>query len=416
MNEASIRPHKLRNVIQKYPWGSPTLIPDLIGADNPGGEPFAEMWMGVHERGPSKIILDSGTEVELNTVIAKQSREILGPSADERFDGELPFLFKVLAAEQPLSIQAHPNRTQAMKGFAEEEKRGIPLDDFARSYRDRNHKPEVICALTRFTAMCGFREPRVIDSLYRELDSDIYRRHVSPAESLENSTAWIRTFFRNLMELPPGMQQRLSEEAASWAEAHSDGASAASEAQLILRFRRFFGNDVGVQAPLYLNVVRLQPGEALFQPAGVLHAYVEGMGVELMANSDNVLRGGLTKKHVNVGELLKVLSFAPRPADVLHGKDAGRYVSRYDTPIDEFELLRIRTDQKDTVLRSRRSSVEMGICTAGEFTLRSSLGDAAAATLKVSRGESFLVPYAWGDYILEGSGMIYIAEIPDKKG
>jgi mannose-6-phosphate isomerase len=163
-------------------------------------------------------------------------------------------------------------------------------------------------------------------------------------------------------------------------------------------------------------VVSLQPGEALFQPAGVLHAYVEGMGVELMANSDNVLRGGLTKKYVNVGELLRVLSFAPRPADVLHGKDVGRYVSRYDTPIDEFELLRIRIDRKDTVLRSRRSSVEMGICTAGEFTLRSSRGDAAAATLKVSRGESFLVPYAWGDYTLEGSGMIYIAEIPDKKG
>lgn len=415
MNEASILPHKLRNVIQKYPWGSPTLIPELIGADNAGGEPFAEMWMGVHERGPSKIVLDSGIEVELNAVIAEQSREILGPSADERFNGELPFLFKVLAAEQPLSIQAHPNRTQAGEGFDKEEKRGIPLDDFARSYRDRNHKPEVICALTPFIAMCGFRDPSVIASLYRELGSDIYRRHVSPPESLENSTAWIRTFFRNLMELPPGMKHRLSEEAARWAEAHSDESSAAPEAQLILRFRRFFGSDVGVQAPLYLNVVSLQPGEALFQPAGVLHAYVEGMGVELMANSDNVLRGGLTKKHVNVGELLRVLSFAPRPADVLQGTAAGRFVSRYDTPIDEFELLRIHTDRMDTVLRTRRRSVEMGICTSGNFSIRGR-GDAAAATLEISRGESFLVPYAWGDYTLEGSGMIYIADIPDTKG
>jgi len=412
MNEANTLPHKLRNVIQKYPWGSLTLIPDLIGVDNPGGEPFAEMWMGVHERGPSKIVLDSDREIVLSRVLEEQSRDILGPSADERFNGELPFLFKVLAAEQPLSIQAHPNRIQAGEGYAEEERRGIPLDDFARSYRDRNHKPEVICALTPFTAMCGFREPGVIASFYREIDSEIYRRHVAPVESIKNSTVWIRSFFQNLMQLSPDMQHRLSEEAARWANTAAGGGM---EAELILRFRHFFGNDVGVQAPLYLNVVKLQPGEALFQPAGVLHAYVEGMGVELMANSDNVLRGGLTRKHVNVDELLRVLSFAPRPADILHGTAVDRSVSRYDTPIDEFELLKIHTDRKESVLRTQRRSIEIGICTSGKFTVRNRR-DPSANTLEVNRGESFMVPYAWSDYTLEGSGLVYIADIPDTKG
>ncbi len=412
MNEANTIPHKLRNVIQKYPWGSHTLIPDLIGVENTNGEPFAEMWMGVHERGPSKIILDSGREIELAAVLEKQPGDMLGPSADKRFNGQLPFLFKVLAAEQPLSIQAHPNRTQAEEGYAEEERRRIPLDDVARSYRDRNHKPEVICALTPFTAMCGFREPDVIASFYREIDSRIYQEHVAPSEGVENSTVWIRTFFQNLMQLSPDMQHRLSEETARWANAATGGGI---EAELILRFRHFFGNDVGVQAPLYLNVVTLQPGEALFQPAGVLHAYVEGMGVELMANSDNVLRGGLTRKHVNVNELLRVLNFAPRPADVLHGTDVGRYVSCYETPIDEFELLKIRTDREDTVFRSSRSSVELGICTAGSFTVRS-CDDSTGIALEVSRGESFFVPYSWGDYTLEGSGMVYLADIPDERG
>jgi len=412
MNGPDLVPRKLKNVIQKYPWGSKRLIPGLLGNQNSGDEPFAEMWMGVHPRGPSRLVIGAGRKMDLSSLIEEAPAAVLGPDADKRFKGQLPFLFKVLAAEQPLSIQAHPDRKQAEQGYTREEEQGIPVDDFQRNYRDRNHKPEILCALTPFTAMCGFREPQVIDSFYRKAASAVYERLVCPDRSFRESSDWVREFFLNLMKLPADDQQSLVEDVVRWAERHlREGI----EGDLILRFHHFFGHDVGVQAPFFLNVVSLEPGEALYQPAGVLHAYVEGMGVELMANSDNVLRGGLTRKHVDVPELLRVLSFEPRPADVLHGSLKDEYISYYDTPIDEFRLLRIETNRPHGVDRTERRSIEIGVCTDGDFLIKNR-SDRGGGALEVEQGDSFIVPFSFGEYTLHGAGTVYLAEIPETKG
>jgi len=423
MSETIDKPGKLDNVIQLYPWGSRTLIPELLGIPNRNNKPHAEVWMGVHPRGPSKITLRSGKQVALAGAVEALPVEFLGASADKRFGGKLPFLFKVLAAEQPLSIQAHPDRQQAEDGFDREEKLGLAVDDYSRNYRDRNHKPEIICALTPFTAMCGFREPQAIHSLYGEINSDIYRDQVAPSVGPENEQAWIKEFFTNLMKLPGGASQILVEDVIAWASGRGEAgegsgfgeASGREEAGLIQRFAGHFGTDPGIQAPLFLNIVRLKPGEALYQPAGVLHAYVQGMGVELMANSDNVLRGGLTQKHVDTEELLKVLSFVPGMADVQAGTAIGPFTYRYEIPIDEFELLRVHSRQDTTIARSGRSSVEICLCTSGKFSLLSDKR-AGEGIPKISRGESFVVPYSFGGYSFSGQGTIYIATIPQVKG
>lgn len=405
-------PIKLENVTQKYPWGSTTLIPELLGISNTPGTPFAELWMGSHSRGPSKLLLEKDTggsaqKVDLNSAIQDSAVDFLGPAA-ERFPEGLPFLFKVLAAAQPLSIQAHPNRSQAREGFAREESEGIPIDAFERNYRDQNHKPEIICALTDFTAMCGFRPPAEIQQWYRRIVPELYREKIAPGTTDSRESEWLQTFFENIMNLTQETQTELIETLHSWSgkaeEEHR-------EAKFIRTFYAHHGVNVGVQAPLFLNLVELAPGEALYQPAGVLHAYVQGMGVELMANSDNVLRGGLTKKHVDVPELLKVLSFEPRPADILHGEKSAAGQLRYPVPIDEFELQQCSVAPKTSVRRGRRTSIEIGMCTAGELRLSAENGE---TELDIVRGESFVVPHAAGSYRISGRGELYMATIPSE--
>ncbi|MFW6208009.1 MAG: mannose-6-phosphate isomerase, class I [Spirochaetota bacterium] len=403
MNKGYDSPVKLENAIQNYPWGSPSLIPDLLGVSNQAGTPYAEMWMGSHPRGPSKLAIPS--EIDLNSAIQAAPQDFLGPAAD-RFPEGLPFLFKVLAAAQPLSIQAHPNRRQAREGFAREEAAGIPIDAFERNYRDKNHKPEIICALTPFTAMCGFRAPAEIRQWYRGIVPELYRSEIAPNTAGQSESEWLQCFFENVMNLSQKTQTVLIESLHTWAESAEDDYI---EAQLIHRFYEHHGVNVGVQAPLFLNVVELEPGQALYQPAGVLHAYVQGMGVELMANSDNVLRGGLTKKHVDLPELLNVLSFEARPADILQGKQVSGVLRRYPVPIDEFELQQCSASKGSAVLRSARTSIEIGICTSGELTLAT---EADRDSLHILRGESFVVPYAAGAYRISGQGDLYLATIP----
>ncbi len=403
-------PIKLENVIQNYPWGSSTLIPELVGISNTPGTPFAELWMGSHLRGPSKLLLEAGSggpaeQIDLHSAIQAAPVDFLGPAA-ERFPEGLPFLFKVLAAAQPLSIQAHPNRSQARNGFSREEAEGVPIDAFERNYRDQNHKPEIICALTDFTAMCGFRAPAEIQQWYNRIVPELYRETIAPATDTSRESEWLQSFFENIMNLAQETQTELIEALHTWAGEAEDEYR---EAQLIRTFYAYHGVNVGVQAPLFLNLVELAPGEALYQPAGVLHAYVKGMGVELMANSDNVLRGGLTTKHVDVPELLQVLSFEPRPADILHGRKAENGLLRYPVPIDEFELQHCSVDTNTPVQRRRRTSIEIGICTSGELIISAENG---AAELDIVRGESFVLPYAAGSYKITGRGELYLATIP----
>ena len=443
-------PYKLKNQIQEYSWGSKTLMPELLGRENSDERPFAEMWMGVHPRGPSAVEEDGG-ESSLASIIDAYPEELLGDGAARRFSGNLPFLFKVLAAGQPLSIQTHPNKEQAEEGYSREEREGIPVDAFHRNYRDRNHKPEVICALTPFTAMCGFRSLEELRSGFSLIDSEVVREKLLPAldgrsfeargaagpragadagtnavaasrKETDTEAQRLESFFESLMALGEEETGELVRALVAWA-----GKNRSTEASLVRRFYDLHGFDRGVAAPFYLNVITLAEGEALFQPAGVLHAYVEGMGVELMANSDNVLRGGLTKKHVDVEELLSLLSFSPRTPDVIQPQEVSPGIEEYPVPIDEFLLRRIRphgVSSSEGLYVENRSSIEIGICVSGsariapsgaetsEAEAKAKTSGGGAAPLEIEKGESFVLPYAMGAYRISGDAVIYLATIP----
>jgi mannose-6-phosphate isomerase len=333
----------LKNPVKHYPWGSPRWIPDLLGIDNGGGEPWAELWMGAHPASPSALCVQ-GTEKSLGQLIAADPLRYLGE--EWAAGGTLPFLFKLLAASRPLSIQAHPGKEQARQGWLRENEQGIPLDAPERNYRDDNHKPEIICALSPFTALCGFRPPAEIGILLSRffagapssLQSGLAPLQTALTNMGEGALSALRSFLRALFAIPPVLRTELTRYARSIPPFPEAGGELWA---LIRSFAELYPEDPGILSPLYLNLLRLRPGEALYLPAGILHAYVEGFGVELMANSDNVLRGGLSSKHIDVEELMKILYFHPfmpellKPGDTLPGFPR---IFTYPSPCREFSL------------------------------------------------------------------------------
>ncbi|MGW3115224.1 mannose-6-phosphate isomerase, class I [Streptomyces sp. NPDC001091] len=318
---------RLDNTVRPYAWGSPTAIPRLLGTE-PTGEPQAEMWMGAHPGAPSRTT--RGTLVE---VIAADPERELGADAVAKFGPRLPFLLKILAAAAPLSLQVHPDLAQAQQGYAEEERRGIPVDAPDRNYKDANHKPELICALTEFDGLCGFRAPAEAADLLDGLGvgslkpyADLLRAHPEDAALREVLTAILTADVED-------MAGTVTEATAACARLGGPYTPYADMAH-------HYPGDPGVIAAMLLNHVRLQPGEALFLGAGIPHAYLDGLGVEIMANSDNVLRCGLTPKHVDVPELLRVVRFEASDPGVLRPEASPDGEEVYETPIDEFRLSR----------------------------------------------------------------------------
>jgi len=282
--------YKLENQIKHYAWGSADMIPALTGKANPSGEPWAELWMGIHPAGPSTTTV-RGKTIPLSEL------------------AELPFLFKFLAAGSPLSIQAHPNLAQAKEGYERENKEGIPLSAANRNYRDPNHKPEIICALSDFTAMAGFRDKSETIEL------------LSMISGTENLRAALnegyRPFLSTLFGLSETEKKDLNNSVLKAANQEKNTANNAPLIRLCEKLACIYPNDPGIISPLYLNVINLKPFEAIFLPAGILHAYISGLGMECMANSDNVLRGGLTPKHIDIQELFSVLNFEPFKPEIL---------------------------------------------------------------------------------------------------
>ncbi|MEU7816770.1 mannose-6-phosphate isomerase, class I [Pseudonocardia sp. NPDC049154] len=333
----------LENPVRPYAWGSRTVIADLLGESVPSPHPQAEMWLGAHPGDPSRIVYPDGGRASLLDALTGDPEGLLGAERSSRWEGRLPFLLKVLAADEPLSLQAHPSLDQAREGFARENSAGIAIDASDRNYRDANHKPELICALTEFHALVGFRDPVETLGLLRALDVPELSAHVEllaaqpgPDGLRALFTTWITLPQSMLDELVPALQKGAVALAAA-------GGDWAREARTALELSERYPGDAGVLAALLLNRVVLAPGEALFLPAGNLHAYLAGAGIELMANSDNVLRGGLTPKHVDVPELLRVLDFTSGPPPVHAGQPEGKW-RRYDTPAEEFLLRSWQSD------------------------------------------------------------------------
>ncbi|MER6217236.1 MULTISPECIES: mannose-6-phosphate isomerase, class I [unclassified Streptomyces] len=381
---------RLTNTIRPYAWGSTTLIPALLGAE-PTGEPQAEMWMGAHPGAPSRLDRGAG-ETTLAAVIAADPEGELGAATVAKFGPGLPFLLKLLAAGAPLSLQVHPDLAQAQEGFADEERRGVPVDAPHRNYKDANHKPEMICALTPFDGLCGFRPPLEAAALLEGLGVDSLKPYADLLRAHPEDAALREVLTAVLTADRAEMAHTVAETAAA---AERLGGPYTPYATLVHEFP----GDPGVIAAMLLNHVRLQPGEAMFLGAGVPHAYLDGLGVELLANSDNVLRAGLTPKHVDVPELLKVAVFEPSAPGILRPEGDGEEV--YEAPIDEFRLSRFVLAPGGAPRPLPDTAPQILLCTAGA---------PRAGELALAPGESVFVP-AGEKVELSGSGTVFRATV-----
>jgi mannose-6-phosphate isomerase len=394
----------MKNTVQEYAWGSFTAIAELLGNGSPSKTPQAELWMGAHPKAPSMVKCD-GNWISLLELIEKNPKHILGKKVAEKFDNRLPYLFKVLAAAKPLSIQAHPSRDQAKQGFERENRQGIPLDAYNRNYKDDNHKPECICAQTLFWALNGFRKISSIVGLLEKIcpqglkkQLDTLRRQQSPIE--------LKNFFRTLMTMNHKRQTKIIAHAVSNAKKFTDDDPAY---KWMIDLHKEYPADIGVFSPILLNLICLEPGQAMFLPAGELHAYLDGVGIELMANSDNVLRGGLTPKYIDMPELLNVLNFEEREVNILETKQINECECVYESHAEEFILSII--DVKEGIIYNSPAhrSIEILLCTDGKATI-TDLGKNDKVV--IDRGKSVIIPAVVKKYSVQGNATLYKAAVP----
>ncbi|WLQ48680.1 mannose-6-phosphate isomerase, class I [Streptomyces poriferorum] len=396
---------RLSNTVRPYAWGSTTLIPTLLGVA-PTGEPQAEMWMGAHPGAPSRITRAGSAaeapaapssppaEQALTDVIAADPAGELGQPAVDKFGPRLPFLLKLLAAGAPLSLQVHPDLAQAQQGYADEESRSVPIDAPHRTYKDANHKPELICALTPFDGLCGFRRPVEAAEAMEGLGVDSLKPYADLLRAHPEEAALREVLTAILTADPAQMAETV---VATAAAAERMGGAYAPYA----RIAHHFPGDAGVLAAMLLNYVQLQPGEALYLGAGVPHAYLEGLGVEIMANSDNVLRCGLTPKHIDVPELLRIVRFEATEPGILRPEASPSGEELYETPVDEFRLSRFDLSPGAAPVDLTAATPQILLCTAGT---------PKTGELGLKPGESVFVP-AGEKAEVSGTGTVFRATV-----
>ncbi len=394
----------LKNTVQEYAWGSYTAIPELLGNDSPANVPQAELWMGAHPKAPS-VARCNGEQRSLLELLEKHPKEILGKKVAEKFQNRLPYLLKVLAAAKPLSIQAHPSLDQAKEGFEKENRLGIPFDAFNRNYKDDNHKPECICALSDFWALNGFRKIPDMMTLLRRICPPGLEKFLDFLSQRPDSTG-LKHFFQALMTMAREPQQQIIEDAVKNARQvkHEDRAY-----QWMIDLNQEYPLDIGVFSPIILNLICLAPGQALFLPAGTLHAYLKGVGIELMANSDNVLRGGLTPKHIDVKELMNVLNFEEMDVNILRPRTVNPCENRYDSIAEEFVLSVITVKTGVDYCSSAIKGVEILLCTDGNAVVADF---AETKQVNIKKGMSILIPAVVNKYRIKGDAVLYKAAVP----
>jgi mannose-6-phosphate isomerase len=369
----------LRNAVRPYAWGSRTTIAELLGRPVPTPHPEAELWMGAHPGDPSHM----GEQSLLEVVEADPTGQ-LGTSCASRWGNRLPFLLKILAAEEALSLQAHPSAAQAREGYAREEAAGIARDAKNRNYPDPTAKPELLCALTEFHALAGFRDPHRTVRLLRALETPGLAPYTELLAGQPDSDG-LRALFTTWITLPQTTLDTLLPELLDACVQHVRGHGEFDlECRTVLELGEAHEGDAGVLAALLLNRLVLAPGEAIYLPAGNLHTYLHGTGVEILANSDNILRGGLTPKHVDVPELLRVLDFGCGDMPVLRGTPMTEHMFVYPTDAPEFELSRLEWAAEETAeVQISSSGPQILICTDGAVTL-----EADGRKVELDRGQS----------------------------
>lgn len=375
---------KIANQARNYAWGSRTLISDYFGVPATN-EPMAEIWFGTHPGSPS--------------FLSENPNETLAQHLAGR---ELPFLLKILAADQPLSIQAHPNSAQAKAGFEKENQLSLPISAPNRNYKDDRHKPEVIVALSDFEALCGFKPLTQIDNLLEDMQT-----HTGVSEGLRSLAAdW-----REILKQPEGLQKLFSD--ISNRRGNFDGVAAElttmadfdARFALAERLNLIYPGDPGVLLAMLMNHVYLEPGQALFLPAGNVHAYLSGLGVELMAASDNVLRGGLTTKHIDVAELEKVLDFTPGEIPLVQTQELTAGLVEYPCDTDDFLLYRAEPSGERLMADLNLPGEAIILCTAGEIAISTSLEE----RLVLRRSEAAYLSSDAKFFTISGSGTAFLA-------
>jgi mannose-6-phosphate isomerase len=398
---------QIKPQVKEYDWGNPSFIPDLLGIPE-DGKPKAELWMGTHESGEATIV---GTDEKLSAFLGKDSLTWFGQEHLDRFGPVLPLLLKVLAIDRPLSIQCHPSATQAKEGWMHEEAIRARLPKDLWNYKDPNRKAEVIYALTPVTAMCAFRPLSDIFAALTMLIPQGFARYFSDIDELTaDPDKEIGKLFEKLYTMDAeDLKVCIKEYVDSLKKmdelpfATGDGRFLESKG-IVLSCYSAFPEDPGLFCPFLLNVKHLEPGEALFLEPRTLHAYVLGNGIELMSASDNVLRGGLTHKKVDVKELMKVLDIKSKQAvcaPTLKGKSGCLHIL---TPTEEF-LLKVCTT--GTYALHDRKCIELLFCTEGQVTFTTEEG-----SVQIKKGECYVIASALSDYSLEVAGKLFIAEVP----
>ena len=376
----------ISNTPRDYAWGSPTLIADLEGRE-PTGAPEAEVWFGDHPGSPAEV--HDGSDRTLDEWLP-------AAAAEQGVPEKLPYLLKLLAAGAPLSIQVHPSKEQAGEGFAREEKAGVPRDAGERNYKDDNHKPEVIVALSdTFTALAGLRDLErtrtLVDALGDAPAVRALRDRLSGDDALRSAIGWLL-----------GGAERAEIEEIVDAAASAEAPQFAAELALTRSLHSAYPADPGIVVALLMNLVELRRGEAIFVPAGVLHAYVAGLGVEIMAASDNVLRGGLTPKHIDVEELLGLVDFRPAEPPFLRPTASGENAEVFAPGIADFALGHLEADAPG---RLELSGVAIALGVAGEAVLTGASGK----TIAVRPGEAALITPDESPLASDGGGEVFVA-------
>jgi mannose-6-phosphate isomerase len=393
--------HPLTGVIRPYAWGSRTSLAELQGRPAPTEGPEAELWLGGHPGDPSTLAGHDGP-ISLADVIAEDPKGQLGPEVAAEFGPRLPYLMKVLAAAAPLSLQAHPDAEYAKRAWAAQE---ADLD-LPRNYTDANHKPEMLVALTPFTALCGFRDPAVSASVLAAFGLPELEPVIA---ALRTGAEGLREAVQLLLSWPEADRPALiSAVVSAAASASPESAPVAAGFALAASLAGHYPGDPGVLVALLLNEVHLTPGEAIWMPAGNLHAYLNGTGVEIMAASDNVLRGGLTPKRVDVDELLKVLRFEVLDDPILPSSEVAPGIVTWPVPVREFALYRVELDgtRPPTPVPATGPRIVLG--TSGDVYVAEDHG----TPVDVSPGKAAFAAAEAGTITLAGVGQTFIAAVP----
>lgn len=387
--------YKLNNVIQNYAWGSHSSMSSLFEFENPNNEPQAELWMGAHPNGCSKL---AELELSLANYIEENTNSVLGDYTANRY-GQLPYLFKVLAARMPLSIQVHPNKRNSEIGFERENAQGIALSAGNRNYKDPNHKPELVYAITVYKAMNGFRPIADIIALFDEVNIEALNDEVAELKQAPDSRG-LKALFATVLTLTGDKKDVVLEQLSRHYNKTDMSVSAVRALEYSQNFANQYPDDNGILAPLLLNIVELQPGEAMFLHAETPHAYVQGTALEIMASSDNVLRAGLTPKYVNVDELLANTRFESIASNDILLKPIeieGRH--HFPAPVDEFKFDVVEITGTEQKLYVR--SAEIVFCIEGEVEVISGF-----KSILLKAGDSIFVPNSAAEYRCEGKGRI----------